>query len=57
MMIARFFFVWLLMAGGIASLLFLWRLITKNMVWSATKLIVSGVLSFALAMFFFLMET
>lgn len=57
MAIARFFLLWLAMAGGFAALLFLWRQITKTMVISATKLITAGVLSFLLAMFFFVMET
>lgn len=56
-MIARFFVIWFVMAAGLALGLFCWRLVTKEMVWTAAKLSVAGILSFLLAMFFFIMET
>lgn len=57
MIIFKFFMLWAIIGGLFSALLFGYKSISKSDVIGTAKIVVASVVSFALAMFIFIMET
>ena len=58
MLISRFILLWLMLAGGVGVIVFGWNWVMRQEVLRpVTKVVVTAVIAFVLALFIFVMET